>query len=203
MAACGVVLGIDLAGSVRRDTGAAVLAGKKFLHVSIVHSDEEIVSLAEKYKPLLVAIDAPLTLPQGRKTIEHNNGVHFRKCDLAMRKAGIRFFPVTLGPMRSLTKRGMRLRAMLAKKGARAIETFPGAAYDIFGVPRKDKKRIALFYRNGGFGFEGREYTQDELDAMCCALVASLVLRKKARKFGGNDGEIWVPAPFRGARRGR
>jgi len=62
---------------------------------------------------MIVAIDAPLSLPTGRKSIEQKTGVHLRECDKELLKRGIKFFPVTLGPMRKLTSRGITLRRIL------------------------------------------------------------------------------------------
>jgi len=188
------VIGIDLAGSTKRDSGVAVLSKNKFLLVATAKSDAEMLSLIKKYRPELVAIDAPLSLPGGRKSLKHNNGVHFRECDIQLRKAGIRFFPITLGPMRMLTARGMRLSRKIRRMGVAVIEVFPGAAYDMLGVQRKDKRGILKLFRKLDLGFEDREYTQDELDGMCCAHTALLVLEEKARAFSGKDGAIWAPA---------
>ena len=81
-------------------------------------------------------------MPKGRKSIDKRDGNHFRECDIKLRKEGIRFFPITLGPMRKLTKRGMKLKRKLEKMGVGVFEGFPGASYDRLGVPRKDRKKI-------------------------------------------------------------
>jgi predicted nuclease with RNAse H fold len=39
-----------------------------------------------------IYIDAPLTLPHGRNSLEVRNEHHFRECDLLLRKRGIKFF---------------------------------------------------------------------------------------------------------------
>jgi predicted nuclease with RNAse H fold len=49
----------------------------------------------------------------------------------------IKFFPLTLGPMRKLTERGIRLKKILEKKRLDVVETYPGAAQDILKIPRK------------------------------------------------------------------
>ncbi len=64
-----VVAGIDLAGSNKRPTGLAFLKGRKILGVSYVFTDDEIVSNLKKYRPMIIGIDAPLTLPKGRPSI--------------------------------------------------------------------------------------------------------------------------------------
>ena len=48
----------------------------------------------------------------------------------------IKFFPITLGPMRQLTLRGLALKEKLEKVGLRVFETYPGAVQDLWGIPR-------------------------------------------------------------------
>ncbi len=116
-----VVLGIDLAGSPRRPTGLCLLRGSQ-AQTSVAFSDKDILNTIQQARPDLVPIDAPLSLPKGRRTIHDRSGEHFRDCDLELRRRGIRFFPVTLGPMRMLTERGLVLKAKIRALGYRAIE---------------------------------------------------------------------------------
>ena len=39
--------------------------------------------------------------------------------------------------MRQLTQRGMQLKVALEARGISVIETYPGAAQDIWGIPRQ------------------------------------------------------------------
>ena len=56
------------------------------------------------------------------------------------------------------------------------IETFPGAAQDILGIPRKQNGERALQLALCSLGCKGdvdrRQLSGDELDAINCALVA-------------------------------
>ena len=139
-ARAGRVVGLDLAGSPRRTTGFCCLGRGLRAETQALHTDEEIRAAIRVAKPDVVAIDAPLFPPLGRSTIEDRSGPHLRGCDRELLRLGIRFFPVTLGPMRMLTSRGMRLRAELADAGIRAIECYPGAAQDLWGIPRKQAR---------------------------------------------------------------
>jgi len=183
-------MGIDLAGSEKRNTGWAILYRNE-VYSGIVHTDAEIIALVEKYKAKKILIDAPLTLPAGRKSIDKKDDNHFRECDLKLRSEGIRFFPVTLGPMRKLTKRGMKLKKKLEKKGVKVYEGFPGASYDRLGIPRKDGKKIRAFLKKAGLPAPLKS-TQDELDA----LILLLTLKLKKKNFKGKDGEIIAPKPI-------
>ena len=52
-------------------------------------------------------------------------------CDRALLRLGIRFFPITLGPMLMLTERGLALKKKLSTMGNHAVECYPGAAQDL------------------------------------------------------------------------
>jgi predicted nuclease with RNAse H fold len=147
-------------------------------------------------KPDLVAIDAPLNLPPGRRTIEDRNGEHFRPCDRELLKRGIRFFPITLGPMRSLTTRGIALKRKLVRRGFKVIEMFPGAAQDVWRIARKQEGLGKLQRGLNKLGLRGldRKMNGDELDAVTGALVGRLFLEGKAEVMGNfKEGAIIVP----------
>lgn len=182
------VLGLDLAGSPKRKTGYAFLKDKRLV-VGTLYTDEEILEISKGFK--LVMIDAPLSLPEGRRSIEER-GPHFRECDRLLKKSGYRFFPISLGPMRMLTERGMRLASILRSKGLEVLETFPGAMYDLLGIDRRDKNAILSLYKSLPFELEDRPYSQDELDAVACWLAGVCYLMGKVLTFSGKDGKIVV-----------
>jgi predicted nuclease with RNAse H fold len=154
-----------------------VLEGNQ-VRVSVVHTDDEILEAVGK-DVQAVAIDAPLSLPQGRCCLRDDcpcaGQAHFRVCDLELRRMKIKFFPITLGPMRRLTLRGLALKEKLQKRGLRVFETYPGAAQDLWGIPRqKDpqglQQGLKRFKLKGNWQSPG--VTKDELDALTCAIVA-------------------------------
>jgi predicted nuclease with RNAse H fold len=190
------VVGIDLAGSPTRNTGICTLRGFRIIRCETVYSDEEIISHVKLANPDLIAIDAPLNLPPGRKTIEDRNGEHFRPCDRELLKRGIRFFPITLGPMRSLTTRGIAMRKRFVRQGYRVIEMYPGAAQDIWRIPRKQNSLTRLRKGLERLRLRGLDAKMngDELDAVTGALVGRLFLRGKAEVLGNfKEGAIVVP----------
>jgi predicted nuclease with RNAse H fold len=67
-------LGVDLAGSERRPTGVCLLDQDLNARVWVAHADAEIVELALAARPDVVAVDAPLTIPRGRRSIEDASG---------------------------------------------------------------------------------------------------------------------------------
>src|SRR5439155_44356 len=83
------------------------------------------------------------------------------------------FFPITLGPMRMLTERGLALKKKLSAMGYRAVECYPGAAQDVWGLPRQHRDREGLLAGLRKLGVRGlsKTATSDELDASTAALV--------------------------------
>jgi predicted nuclease with RNAse H fold len=190
------VVGVDLAGSPRRNTGICLLRGMTAASFATLHADEEILAFIDEARPDLVAIDAPLSLPPGRRSIEERTGEHFRSCDRELLKRGIRFFPITLGPMRSLTTRGIRLKETLVQRGYEVIEIYPGAAQDLWKIARKQGGLLKL--RRGlerlGLKKLAKGMNGDELDAVTGALVGRLYLKGQAEALGNaSEGVIVIP----------
>jgi predicted nuclease with RNAse H fold len=189
------VVGLDLAGVPARPTGFCILRGLA-AETADLHADEEILSAVGAARPDLVAIDAPLTLPPGRSSIHERNDCHYRPCDLELRRRKIPFFPITLGPMRGLTERGMRLRAELEQRGIRTVEMYPGGAQDVWRLPRAGRDREGLrrgLVRRGLKGLRP-DCSSHELDAATGALVGRLFLQGRAEVYGDFEtGAIIMP----------
>jgi len=189
-------VGIDLAGVESKQTGFCLLDESLNTKTSVLYTDKEIIKEVEKIKPDIISIDAPLALPKGRKSLEERSDVHLRKCDKELAKMGIKFFPITLGPMRKLTKRGIKLRKFFEKKSFKVIESFPGSTQDILGMPRKqrglEKLRRALIK----YGFKGdvnkKEISDHELDAICSALVGKMYLEDDYMAIGDPEEMLMI-----------
>jgi len=188
-----VVVGIDLAGSPRRPTGLCVLRGLR-AQTQVAYGDQEILGAVEKARPDLVPIDAPLSLPPGRTNIHDRGGEHLRECDRELRRRRIRFFPITLGPMRMLTERGLALKAKIEAMGFSVVECYPGGAQDLWHIPRQHQDRAGLLHGLAHLGVKGltAEMTGDELDAVTAALVGHWCLTGRGEMLGGDSG-ILVP----------
>jgi predicted nuclease with RNAse H fold len=191
-----VVVGVDLAGSPRRNTGICLLRGMTVVSFATVHSDEDILVFIDRARPDLVAVDAPLSLPPGRRSLEERTGEHFRPCDRELLRRGIKFFPITLGPMRMLTARGIMLKEALAGRGREVIEIYPGAAQDVWKIARKQGGLSKLRRGLEKLGLKGlrKDMNGDELDAVTGALVGRLYLTGGAEVLGNfNEGAIVIP----------
>jgi predicted nuclease with RNAse H fold len=187
-------VGIDLAGVESRPTGLCKMDGKLLASTCLLYTDDEITRRTVEYRPDVVAIDAPLALPRGRKSLKEVSNIHLRECDRELIRMGIKFFPCTLGPMRKVTERGIRLRADLERKELAVIETYPGAAQDILHIPRKGKGLDGLTRGLQMAGVKGLEHgmSGDELDAVTCALVGIMYLRGEYRAIGDPNEVLMI-----------
>jgi predicted nuclease with RNAse H fold len=190
-----LVVGLDLAGVDTKPTGFCILEDMK-AKTFLVYKDDEILSRIVEARPRVIAIDAPLSLPQGRKSIEERTGSHLRECDKELLRRRIRFFPVTLGPMRKLTCRGIALRKILEKNGFLVIEAYPGGAQDVLGIPRKQQglRKLRQGLRKLKIERLTAKMCDHELDAVTCAYVGKLFLEGKAVIYGTSEQAIIMPS---------
>jgi predicted nuclease with RNAse H fold len=127
--------------------------------------------------PDLVSIDSPLSLPEG---FGGSDGPIYRKCELALKRMGISVFWCLLPSMKMLTLRGIKLAGELRAAGCKVIESYPGAAQDILGIPRKKASLEELKWGLSRAGITGdfltATVTHDEVDAITSALVGLFYL---------------------------
>ncbi len=201
-----IAVGLDLAGSPTRRTGLCTLREDLVCRTMVLYSDAEIVSAVTGTAPSVVSIDAPLFLPKGRRSLEDKGPPHFRECDKELMRMKIKFFPISLGPMRKLTARGMSLRSIFEARGLKVIESFPGAIQDVLGMPRKQRglerlrKALLDYGITGDVNKEG--ITDDELDAVTSAIVGRLYLEGNYLAIGDPDEGLMIlprPAKFSGS----
>ncbi len=187
-------MGLDLAGVENRPTGFCLL--REFVsETALLYTNDEIMGRIQEANPVVVAIDAPLSLPPGRKTINDRNGKHLRESDSILLRKGIKFFPITLGPMRKLTERGIYLKNILEGKHFAVIEVYPGGAQDVLEIPRKQHGLDKLKDGLEKLGITGlsSNLSDHELDAVTCAFVGKLFLERKSITFGPEHDGIVMP----------
>ena len=188
------VVGIDLAGTEKGQTGFCILDKMK-AYTTVVYTDKEIIDKIEEVKPKIITIDAPLSLPYGRKSIEERTNIHLRECDKELLRRGIKFFPITLGPMRKLTERGIKLKKILEDRGFKVIEVYPGGAQDVWNIPRKQRglEKLINGLKRMGIKDLKKDMNDHELDAVTCALVGKYYLDGNAEVLGKIDNGIVMP----------
>lgn len=172
------VVGIDLTGSEKRASGFAVLSENDLVFTSRIFTDEMLITQAVYVEPDLVSIDSPLSLPEDPAKI-------YRDCELTLKRRGIGVYWCLLPSMKALTLRGIALAEALRAKGLKVIESYPGAAQDLLGIPRKGKGVEALREGLRQYGIVGDlVVTHDELDAVTAAIVGLLYLYDEYEALG-------------------
>lgn len=172
------VVGIDLTGSEKKPSGVAFLDGNTLIETARLHTDLALQEFSEDYAPDIVSIDSPLSLPEDPNKI-------YRDCELTLKRRGIGVFWCLLPTMKNLTMRGIKLAAELRTAGLTVIESYPGAAQDILGIPRKRKGVQLLADALSEFGIRGNlNISHDELDAVTAAIVGQYYLRGEYEALG-------------------
>lgn len=186
------VVGIDLTGSEKRPSGWCLLDGREVVTAALA-GDEEIIARTIKEKPHVVSIDSPLSLPEGRISVFDDDpgrdtyGI-MRYCERVLKKRGVNVYPALLPSMQRLTARGIRLAAAFRAQGYPVVESYPGAAQDIMGIPRKQKGLEYLEQGLAEFGVSGsfvkEQVSHDELDAITSALVGVFFWSGQVERLG-------------------
>jgi predicted nuclease with RNAse H fold/dephospho-CoA kinase len=194
------VVGIDLTGSANRPSGWCLSEGFKAVTCS-VNDDETVIATTLAARPHLVSIDSPLSLPKGRISVSDDDpgrkefGI-MRHCERMLKKRGINVYPALIPSMQKLTARGIRLAARLRKLGVPVIESYPGAAQDIMGIPRKRASLDMLRDGLAEFGIRGpyleTQVSHDELDAITAAVVGIFFWSGKFESLGTEDEEALI-----------
>jgi len=172
------VVGIDLTGSQDKRSGVACLDAYFGVMTARLKSDLDIEAFVLDMAPDLVSIDSPLSLPEDPKKI-------YRDCELELKRRGIGVYWCLLPSMKSLTMRGISLANRLRAKSIPVIESYPGAAQDILGMPRKSKGVKELAAALARYGIVGDlDVSHDELDAITAAIVGVLYLKGDYEALG-------------------
>ena len=190
-----LALGVDLRSGPRYPTGLAVLdVDRRLRLLETVRTDEQIEDVVERFVPAIVAIDAPLALPEGRCCADPacecaRHGI-MREVDRLCASMGYRPYPTLIPSMVGLTLRGIALGERLRARGFPVVEVYPGMAQDIVGIPRKrDRDGLRLGLRR--VGLRGiprkRRPTHDELDAATAALVGVLHLEGRTQVLNPDE----------------
>ncbi len=192
------IVGIDLTGSAKRATGWALMDGPNAT-TQTLSTDEELLAATIATQPDIVSIDSPLSLPEGWVNADTPCGRPiYRKCELALKRMGISVFWCLLPSMKSLTMRGMKLATALRASGLKVIESYPGAAQDLLGIPRKGSSLEELKWGMSRAGVKGdyltSRVTHDEVDAITSALVGLFYLADDYIALG-NAAEDYLIVP--------
>jgi predicted nuclease with RNAse H fold len=202
------VVGIDLSGVSRTTIGQTALAqlslderprllDRRLFARGERRADVTLIDWVADRRPLVVAIDAPLTLP-------HSLGCELADCprcrpgtaQYLMRDVDRMVGGMSTAQLASIAFRGAYLARMIRGLGIEPIETYPAGVLRDLGltaqVDRRDSARIdavleplVVDYIPG---------TPDEQHAICAALVAADYAGGTATSRVGSDGVIWLRA---------
>lgn len=174
------IVGIDLAGRATNPSGFAALSGGK-IEARLVYSNEEIIELCTRENPELVAIDAPLGLPE--------RGA-MRKADKEMHSIGYPVLPPLFPAMKQLTLRAIDLAKKLRRKRIKVIEVHPASTRKALGMPLKNWHQIQeIFIKMGLKGeWSKRPLVPHEIDAITAIITAWLHIKGKTKEMGGRKG---------------
>lgn len=169
-----VVVGIDLTAGKNRKTAVAKLSGS-FVETASLRTDEDILDYIKEVQPAIVSIDSPLGLPGGGNGIDPEAGI-MRIAERDLASVGISAYPALIDSMKELTLRGIRLRNKIESfdNPPTVIESYPGAAQDLFAIPRKQRGLNLLLNGLLEMGLIGPGLltkSHDELDAITSAIV--------------------------------
>ncbi len=204
-------LGIDPTSAPRRPSAFAVLDGQGTLHdLGLVGEDDDILALARRWRPRYLAIDAPLSLPNGMCCLEESCSCApaspdgLKAAERALLKEGIGLFRATKRSIiKAMVYRAIALRRALEERGYAVMEVYPYASkVRLFGrpIPKKTTKAGQHWLRErlerlvpGLSEHEGR-LGHDELDAIVAAYTAYLHGQGQTEAVGDREeGVIYVP----------
>jgi predicted nuclease with RNAse H fold len=202
-------VGIDLAGVEHRETGIAVLRAGRLEALFSVGPDAEVLAAASPAGAEgVVAINAPLTLPNGRCCLDdecgcrHDPGTRSRQIERDLGRMRVPTLATAL--IKVLARRGIRLAATLRAAGCPPIETYPFATLRLLGLPTAGKRtflgrcRIHQALQALVPGLDHLDASEHQLDAVVCAYTGRLWLAGLTRTVGTPDeGLMVVPDPDR------
>lgn len=152
------VVGIDLA--VKRRSSLAFMSGCELLGIANLRADE-VVEAVLSWGADVVAIDAPLSEPPPHRIN--------RDVEILARKIGLRLLPPGYGPMRDLTRLGIRIAGELSG-ATRVIEVHPSSSAKLMNLDRRALSRA----------FRG----MDQADAVISAITALAYLLGRYVEIG-------------------
>ncbi|HSO26211.1 MAG TPA: DUF429 domain-containing protein [Methanobacteriaceae archaeon] len=212
------IIGIDLAAKTENQTGMACILHRK-VFLKTIYSNEDIINEIINCRPSVVAIDAPLSLPQGRCCLEKDcpcsSGGHFRKSDREMRKFG-GVLPLTFPGMKTLTFRGIEIKKLINQihggsenfsrdfnssksdiskiAGIDIIETHPRTSQRVFGFSENINKFFRITNELFQLNNDLKDATVHEIDALFAAFSGLFYSQGKYLEVGNpEEGSIIVP----------
>jgi len=205
------VIGLDLTASPEKATAYAVLTKEMdIVAQGLVTDDEEIIVSAEEQRPVLVAIDAPLSLPLGLCCLEESctcrpvSSRKGRQCERELSALGIGcYYTTKRSIIKGMVYRAIGLKEKLEVRDFAVIEVYPYASkVCLFGrLPRKTTVagRQALQERLRRLipaipSPQESLLPHDALDALLAAYTGVLYIKGQTEALGDpSEGLLHIP----------
>ncbi len=173
-----MIIGIDLAAKEHNKTGFSILSNSK-IRLKILYSNERILNEIRKYRPKIVAIDAPLSIDN-------------RVCDKNLKFLGV--MPLKLPSMVLLAKRAIYLVEQIKQtNNITFIEVFPTGTSKILNIYSKNIEE----YKNNIKTILSIELPVNVykhlIDAFIASITGFLFQAKMTCSIGDDYGTIVVP----------
>jgi len=169
------VAGLDPSGSAKRYSGLAILNDHGLVYVNRLKYDIDILNTIIAYKPVVVAIDSPLS-----------HAETYRQLDIELKKRGYRVLPPGWRSMRMLVDRSIRLKNILEENGIVVIETHPYSVLKSSGCGDYED-----LFKKTGVSVD-KILTRDEYDAIVAAIVAKHYVMDNVLRIEARDGIIYL-----------
>jgi len=205
-------IGIDLTSSPKRPSACVGLDEKlRLVFYELLSSDGDILGAIESHRPGIVAIDAPLGLPEGLCCLEESCSCQAqlpgkgRICERELSRRGIPcYYTTKKSIIKNMVYRAIGLKREIAARGCEVIEVYPYATkVALFGrsIPPKSKPAGISFLRERLVQFMPQlapylpRFSHDLCDAIIAAYTAYLYAQGEAEVLGDTEeGAICVPA---------
>lgn len=201
----GVCVGIDLAGVPHRETGVAIFRDGRLELLAKAGGDDEVLDFARRAgRHGTVAINAPLTRPLGRCCLDDDclcrtdPGTRSRQLERELARMGVPALATAL--IKILARRGAGIASALRAEGHEPLEVYPFATLRLLGLPTAGKRTVAGRRRIRHAlkplvpGLDRQHATEHQIDAIVCALTATLWLRGLTRDVGlPEEGMMTIP----------
>lgn len=206
-------LGIDLTTSEARASGCALLdENASLIHLAAHKTDADILALAKKWRPSIVAIDSPLGFPTGMCCLEESCSCQSvyefkgRVCERELLGRGISLYITTKKSfIKPMIYRAIKLADALKQQGHTVLEVYPYASkVCLFGkpIPAKNKKEgMEFLSKHLGrlvpdlASYQGR-LSHDLYDALMAAYTAYLHSIGETESVGLEE-EVCIIVPAR------
>jgi hypothetical protein len=206
------VFGIDLTSTPTKPTACLGLDDRlQAVYFGFLVENKDIINMVNLCSPSIIAIDAPLSLPQGLCCLEEScfcqakSERKSRQCDQELRRRGIPCYPTSKKTfIKALIYRGIELKNKLTHLGFQVIEIYPYASKVCLfnkAMPRKNTAEGIAFLKErlGGLlpGLQPYLGTFDHnlCDAAIAAYTGFLYLQDMVDALGDSkEGLIFVPS---------